>query len=83
MLDNCKHFDKDIRHTGAHDLANEICKATEQFEESLEKRICTAFVSHLEDSSVDVKSNAVRCIQRISTKIRMQNLEMILKNLSH
>jgi hypothetical protein len=61
-LENCKNFDKDVRYTGANDLCNEIVKSAEPLEESLEKRICTAFVSHLEDNSVEVKSNAVRCI---------------------
>lgn len=83
MLENCKSYDKDIRHTGAHDLCNEICKSTDPLEESLEKRICTAFISHLEDQSVDVKSNAVKCIQRTSTKIRESNLIMILQKLAH
>jgi len=62
MLEDCKNYDKDVRETGARDLCNEILKRSEPFEESLEKRICTAFIVHLEDKSVDVKSNAVRCI---------------------
>ena len=81
-LENCKNFDKDVRYTGANDLCNEIVKSAEPLEESLEKRICTAFVSHLEDSSVEVKSNAVRCIQRVSSKIRESNLMMITQKLA-
>ena len=44
MLENCENFDNDIRFTGANDLCNEITKATEQIEESLERRICAAFI---------------------------------------
>lgn len=31
-------------------------------DEGIEKRICAAFISHLVDVSLEVKSNAVRCI---------------------
>jgi len=62
MLDNCANFDKDVRHTGALDLCNEVSKSVEQLEETLEKRICSAFIQHLEDESIEVKSNAVKCI---------------------
>lgn len=62
MLENCKNFDKDVRHTGALDLCNEIMKSQEQLEENLEKRICAAFIQHLTDDSIEVKSNAVKCI---------------------
>lgn len=34
MLENCKHYDKDYRHTGAHDLCNEILNVQDQMEES-------------------------------------------------
>jgi tellurite resistance protein len=78
MLENTKHYDPDIRHTGALDLCSEIVKSNEQLEESLEKKICTAFIAHLEDQSLEVKSNAVRCIQRVSSKIREANLVLIV-----
>lgn len=61
-LENCKNFDKDVRHTGALDLCAEINKTTEQLDETLERRICSAFIEHLEDESIEVKSNAVKCI---------------------
>ena len=31
MLENCANFDKDVRHTGALDLCNEICKSLSNF----------------------------------------------------
>jgi hypothetical protein len=82
MLQNCKHYDKDYRHTGAHDLCNEIINAPDRIEESMEQRICAAFIGHLTDESIEVKSNAVRCIQRVVSKIRESNLIMILKKLA-
>ena len=82
MLENCKHYDKDYRHTGAHDCCNEILNSVEPLEESFEKRICQAFIAQLIDESVEVKSNAVKCIQRVTTKIREVNLIMILEKLA-
>lgn len=82
MLENCKHYDKDYRHTGAHDLCNEILNAPDMLEESVEKRICAAFIGHLTDESIEVKSNAVRCIQRVTSKIRESNLIIILQKLA-
>ena len=81
MLENCNHFDKDIRHTGAHDLCKLICSSESQIDETLEKRICAAFVKHLEDKSVEVRANAVKCTQLISSKIRENNLLTILEKL--
>ena len=80
-LENCNSYDKDIRHTGAHDLQNLICNAESQLDETLEKRICAAFVQHLEDKSVEVRSNAVKCTQMVSSKIRETNLLMIMDKL--
>lgn len=82
LLENCKHYDKDYRHTGAHDLCNEVLNSVDQFEETMEQRICAAFISHLTDESIEVKSNAVRCIQRVTQKIRDSNLIIILRKLA-
>lgn len=82
MLENCKNFDNDIKYTGAHDLCNVITTSTEPLDEATEKRICTAFIEHLGNTSVDVKSNAVRCIQRVAPLIRESNLIMILQKLA-
>jgi len=81
MLENCENFDNDIRFTGANDLCNEITKATEQIEESLERRICAAFIKQLDDTNMEVKSNAVKCIQRITPKIRENHLTTIVNKL--
>ena len=62
MLENCANFDPDIKYTGAHDLCNVMIASPDQLEESLEKRICSAFMDHLTVKHSDVKSNAVRCI---------------------
>lgn len=39
-------------------------------------------MSHLDDTSLDVQGNAVKCIQKIATKIREKNLLMIVDKMS-
>lgn len=81
MLENCENFDNDIRFTGANDLCNEIMKASDKLEESVERRICSAFIKQLDDTNLEVKSNAVKCIQRITPKIRENHLTTIVNKL--
>ena len=65
----------------ATDLQSEILKqnAGVQLEEGMEKKICNAFIAHLNDKSLDVQGNAVRCIQKISSRIREKHLIMIME----
>lgn len=48
----------------ALDLCNQMLKMSEnqKIEEALERRICAAFMKHLDDASLDVQSNAVKSI---------------------
>lgn len=46
----------------ATDLCAEMLKQNVQLDEAMEKRICTAFMAHLDDTSLDVQGNAVKCI---------------------
>ena len=65
----------------ATDLCSEILKQNTgvQLEEGMEKKICTALIAHLNDKSLDVQGNAVRCIQKISSRIREKHLIMIIE----
>lgn len=81
MLEDCVHFDPDFKHVAAHDLCQLIEQSTTQLDEGIEKRICSAFMKHLTDTSTTVKSNAVKCIERVSSKIRETNLIVILQTL--
>jgi len=49
---------------GAMDLCTELIRLSEtsKIEETVERRICSAFIKHLEDKSIDVQGNAVRSI---------------------
>ena len=73
-----------IRYMAATDLCAEILKGTGVLEEGMEKRICSAFIAHLEDTSLDVQGNAVKCIQKIvsNSKIREKNVVMIVDKMA-
>lgn len=66
----------------ASDLCAEIMKSNVLLEEGMEKRICSAFISHLDDKSLDVQGNAVKCIQKIASRIREKNLVMIVEKMA-
>jgi len=54
----------------------------QKIEEALEKRICAAFIKHLDDSSLDVQTNAIRSIQQVAGIIKEQHLVMIVETLA-
>ena len=66
----------------ATDLCAEMLKLNVQLDEAMEKRICSAFMLHLDDTSLDVQGNAVKCIQKIAPKIKEKNLLMIVDKLA-
>jgi disulfide oxidoreductase YuzD len=84
LLKQCEHFDKDNRFMAAMDLCQEVQRLSEQqkIEEALEKRICAAFIKHLDDSSLDVQTNAIRSIQQVAGIIKEQHLVMIVETLA-
>ena len=73
-----------FRFMAALDLCTEMIRMaeTQRIEEGLEKRICSAFVEHLTDSSLDVQTNAVKSIQSVASIIRESNLIMIAETLA-
>jgi len=69
---------------GAMDLCSELIKMSEtsKVDEGMERRICSAFVKHLDDSSLDVQSNAVKSIQKTASILKEQNLVLIVETLA-
>jgi len=49
----------------------------------MERRICSAFIKHLNDTSLEVKANAVRSITIVVPFIREQNVVMIIETLTN
>lgn len=73
-----------FRYMAAMDLCAEVIKLheTSKIEEALERRICSAFIKHLKDTSPDVQSIAVKSIQQIAPILKDNNLIMIVESLA-
>jgi hypothetical protein len=82
MLENCKNFDKDVRFTGASDLALAMIRNLQPFEETIERRIVQAYTAHLKDASIEVKGNAVKCIKDTAHLLRESNITFIVETLA-
>ena len=65
LLEEMSHWDKDKRFMAASDLCNEISNRNTTLELPLQKRTCQAFLKQLEDQSIEVQGNAVKCLAKI------------------
>ena len=67
----------------ACDLCAELLKDNPKIEEgNLEKAICQGLLKQLDDASVDVQGNAVKCIAKIAPKIKEKHLGEVMKKLT-
>ena len=55
----------------------------QSIEEALEKRVCSAFIKHLNDKNLNVQTNAVRSIQLTAGILKDNNLIMIAETLAN
>eukprot|EP00392_Amoebophrya_sp_AT5.2_P010507 g10569.t1 len=72
LIEDMGNWDKDKRFMAASDLTNEITTTAMSLDPHLQKRICSAFVKQLEDASIEVQGNAVKCLARIVCKFHEQ-----------
>ena len=76
LLDDMSHWDKDKRFMAASDLAQEILGNSSSglqqqqqgimLDHNMQKRIAQAFLKQLEDASIEVQGNAVKCLSKIT-----------------
>ena len=80
LLELCtvvKSPDKDNRFMAALDLSKKFKAEKDEKKDvdaNIEKKICTAFITHLEDTSMDVQTNAIGCLKTVSTLVSDTNL---------
>lgn len=82
LLQNMENWDKDKRFMAASDLTNEITQTTQALDLQLQKSVCQAFLKQLEDQSIDVQGNAVKCLAKIVCKFQEQQIGEVLAKLS-
>lgn len=66
----------------ASDLMQEITNSNQALDLHLQKRVCQAFLRQLEDQSIDVQGNAVKCLAKIVCKFQEQQIGEVLAKLS-
>eukprot|EP00397_Hematodinium_sp_SG-2012_P004830 GEMP01004844.1.p1 GENE.GEMP01004844.1~~GEMP01004844.1.p1 ORF type:complete len:1220 (+),score=245.97 GEMP01004844.1:145-3804(+) len=79
LLEDMENWDKDKRFMAAIDLTTEINNNSQGLELHLQKRICYAFLKQLDDQSVEVQGNAVKCLAKIVCRLDMQIAEVVAK----
>lgn len=82
LLEEMENWDKDKRFMAASDLMQEITASTQSLELHLQKRVCQAFLKQLEDQSIDVQGNAVKCLAKIVCRFQEQQIGEVLAKLS-
>eukprot|EP00919_Chromeraceae_sp_WS-2016_P008701 GHVR01020436.1.p1 GENE.GHVR01020436.1~~GHVR01020436.1.p1 ORF type:complete len:131 (+),score=12.25 GHVR01020436.1:114-506(+) len=82
MVTDMTNYDKDKRYMAASDICQEIINCEKLPEIQTQKKICGAFVAQLQDASIDVQGNAVKCLSKMVCKFQDSQMEEVLRNLS-
>mmetsp|Transcript_75753 Transcript_75753/g.190487 ORF Transcript_75753/g.190487 Transcript_75753/m.190487 type:complete len:1276 (-) Transcript_75753:95-3922(-) len=82
LLEEMENWDKDKRFMAASDLMQEVTMSNQVLDLHLQKRVCQAFLKQLEDQSIDVQGNAVKCLAKIVCKFQEQQIGEVLAKLS-
>lgn len=65
----------------ANDLCTELLKSHDEMDANMEKQICSIFLAQLDDTSIEVQGNAVRCIKRTVAKIQESQVNDVIQKL--
>eukprot|EP00441_Pelagodinium_beii_P034026 CAMPEP_0197642028 /NCGR_PEP_ID=MMETSP1338-20131121/15800_1 /TAXON_ID=43686 ORGANISM="Pelagodinium beii, Strain RCC1491" /NCGR_SAMPLE_ID=MMETSP1338 /ASSEMBLY_ACC=CAM_ASM_000754 /LENGTH=1271 /DNA_ID=CAMNT_0043215093 /DNA_START=14 /DNA_END=3826 /DNA_ORIENTATION=+ len=82
LLEEMDNWDKDKKFMAASDLTQEVTLSNQVLDLHLQKRVCSAFLKQLEDPSIDVQGNAVKCLAKIVCKFQEQQIGEVLGKLS-
>ncbi|CAG9331708.1 unnamed protein product [Blepharisma stoltei] len=81
LIRDAKDYDPDKRFMAANDLCTELLKSQDEIDANLEKQICAIFLTQLDDTSIEVQGNAVRCIKRTVGKIQESQVSDVIEKL--
>jgi len=82
LLEEMENWDKDKRFMAASDLTQEITQSNQALDLHLQKRVCQAFLKQLEDQSIEVQGNTVKCLAKIVCKFQEQQIGEVMAKLS-
>ena len=81
LLEKTTNWDKDERYMATSDLIAELQKDA-KIDTNLERRICSAILTQLDDVNNDVQSIAVKCLSILVKKVQEQQVCDICDRLS-
>jgi cullin-associated NEDD8-dissociated protein 1 len=81
LLKEATDYDPDKRYMAANDLCNELLKENSGIDTATEANICNTFLKQLDDISIDVQGNAVRCIKRIVPRLNDSHIRSVVDKL--
>lgn len=76
LLEKASNWDKDERYMATNDLCN-ILTSDLKIDETMERRICSAVLKQLDDTSNDVQSVAVKCLAVLVKKVHEAQMKDI------
>jgi cullin-associated NEDD8-dissociated protein 1 len=82
LVDEMENWDKDKRFMAASDLAQQVQEAGSSLDVHWQKRVCAAYLKQIEDSSIDVQGNAVKCLGKIVQNFQDQQIGDVVAKLS-
>ncbi|GMH86499.1 hypothetical protein TL16_g10567, partial [Triparma laevis f. inornata] len=84
LIEKAGDFDKDERYMAVSDVCNLLSSSevsTSALDSSLERRVCTAILQRLDDTSNDVQSVAVKCLAVLLVRVREESVMTICDKL--
>jgi cullin-associated NEDD8-dissociated protein 1 len=69
LLQQSQSYDQDHRFMAANDLCSELLKPGNNFDSKTVERIIQVFLKQLDDSTADIKGNAIKCLAKVVNKI--------------
>jgi len=84
LLTEMENWDKDKRFMAASDLCAELTSqgGLGGVDAHVQKRVCHAFLKQIEDASIDVQGNAVKCLGKIVPHFQDQQIGEVVAKLS-
>jgi len=80
LLAKTNNYDKDERYMATNDLCKEL-EGDVKLDSNLERRICTAILKQLDDTSNDVQAVAVKCLSILVKKVEQAQVNDICSKL--
>mmetsp|Transcript_25555 Transcript_25555/g.22578 ORF Transcript_25555/g.22578 Transcript_25555/m.22578 type:complete len:527 (+) Transcript_25555:25-1605(+) len=81
LIKQSESYDQDHRFMAANDLCTELLKPNNNLDNKSVERIIQVFIRQLDDSTADIKGNAIKCLAKVVSKIPENLISEVCKKL--